>query len=202
MEPTRKDACVRTLPAAISSREAVIAETFAARGFEDTRMEDLAEATGVPKATLYYHFSGKEEILAWLLRSTLAALGEAVAAAATRPGAARRRLEAVVRAQLRVMAERPAACHILIADLGRAARMPDLAEGVGRAFHAPVLQILADGASDGSWRKVNEPATVASSIFGAVIIPALNHLVSVGSLDPDRAAPPIIRFVLHGLLGR
>jgi AcrR family transcriptional regulator len=64
---------VRTLPTAISSREAVIAETFATRGFEDTRMEDLAEATGVPKATLYYHFAGKEEILAWLLRSTLAA---------------------------------------------------------------------------------------------------------------------------------
>ena len=26
-------------------------------------MEDLAEATGVPKATLYYHFAGKEEIV-------------------------------------------------------------------------------------------------------------------------------------------
>src|SRR5581483_5966605 len=62
--PMRKVPLVRTLPTAISSREAVIAETFAARGFEDTRMEDLAEATGVPKATLYYHFAGKEEILA------------------------------------------------------------------------------------------------------------------------------------------
>src|SRR5581483_843978 len=74
-----KDLLVRTLPSAISSSEAVMAETFAARGSEETRMEDLAEATGVPKATLYYHFSGKEEILAWLLRSTLAALGDAVA---------------------------------------------------------------------------------------------------------------------------
>jgi AcrR family transcriptional regulator len=193
---------VRTLPSAIASSEAVLAETFAARGFEETRMEDLAEATGVPKATLYYHFSGKEEILAWLLRSTLAALGEEVASAAARTGTARRRLEGVVRAQLRVMAERPAACRILIADLGRAARMPDLAEAVGQAFHAPVLQLLAEGASDGSWRKVNDPATVASAIFGAVVIPALDNLVSVGSLDPTRLAPPIIRFVLNGLPGR
>ena len=75
---------MRTLPAAIVTNEAVMAETFAERGFEETRMEDLAEASGVPKATLYYHFGGKDEILAWLMRSMLSALGEA-------PGAAWRR---------------------------------------------------------------------------------------------------------------
>ena len=193
---------MRTLPTAISSREDVIAETFAARGFEDTRMEDLAEATGVPKATLYYHFAGKEEILGWLLRSTLAAMTDAVGEASSRRGSARRRLEAVVRAQLRVMAERPAACRILIADLGRAARMPDLADGVGRAFHAPVRQILADGATDGSWRKVKDPATVASFIFGAVVIPALELLVAGGPLEADRLAQPVTRFILTGLASR
>ena len=192
---------MRTLPTAISSREAVIAETFATRGFEDTRMEDLAEATGVPKATLYYHFAGKEEILAWLLRSTLAAMSQAVTKAASRPGTARRRLEAVVRAQLRVMADRPAACRILIADLGRAARMPDLADGVGRAFHAPVLELLAEGAADGSWRRIKDPTTTASSIFGAVVIPALERLVAGGPLEPDRTAQPVLRFILTGLIG-
>ena len=193
---------MRTLPVAIASSEAVMAETFAQRGFEDTRMEDLAGATGVPKATLYYHFGGKEEILAWLLRSTLSALGGAVAQAAAGPGTARRRLEAVVRAQLRVMAERPAACRILIADLGRAARMPDLAEGVGRAFHAPVLRLLTDGATDGSWRKIKDAPTVASSIFGAVVIPALDTLIAGGPLEPNRVAPPILRFIFTGLIGR
>ena len=193
---------MRTLPVAIASSEAVMAETFAQRGFEDTRMEDLAGATGVPKATLYYHFGGKEEILAWLLRSTLAALGGAVAQAAAGRGTARRRLEAVVRAQLLVMAERPAACRILIADLGRAARMPDLAEGVGRAFHAPVLRLLTDGATDGSWRKIKDAPTVASSIFGAVVIPALDTLIAGGPLEPDRVAPPILRFIFTGLIGR
>jgi TetR/AcrR family transcriptional regulator len=193
---------VRTLPAAIVGSEAVMAETFVERGFEATRMEDLAEATGVPKATLYYHFRGKDEILAWLLRSMLSALGEAVAEAASGRGTARRRLEAVVRAQLRVMAERPASCRILIAGLGRAARMSELAEGVGLAFHAPVLRLLDDGAADGSWRKIKDPATVSSSIFGAVLIPALHTLIAGQPLDPDQVAPPILRFIFTGLTGR
>ncbi|MEW6474431.1 MAG: TetR/AcrR family transcriptional regulator [Actinomycetota bacterium] len=193
---------MRTLPVAIVDNEAVMAETFAGRGFDETRMEDLAEATGVPKATLYYHFGGKDEILAWLMRSMLSALGEAVAEAASGRGGARRRLEAVVRAQLRVMAERPASCRILIADLGRAARIPELAEALGRAFHAPVLRLLADGAADGSWRKVKDPTTVASSMFGAVVIPALDTLIAGEPLDPDQVAPPILRFIFTGLIGR
>lgn len=191
---------MRRLPAIISASETVMAETFAIRGFEDTRMDDLADAAGIPKATLYYHFRGKEEILAWLLRSTLAAVSDAVARAASGSGSARRRLEAVVRAQLRVIAERPAACRILIADLGRATRMPDLAEGVGRAFHAPVLRLLDEGAADGSWCKVRAPETISSAIFGAVVMPALEQLVAGGS-HPDRIASPVLRFVMSGLTG-
>ncbi len=38
-------------------------------------MEDLAEVTGVPKATLYYYFEGKEAILAHLFGQFLAELG-------------------------------------------------------------------------------------------------------------------------------
>jgi AcrR family transcriptional regulator len=193
---------VRTLPAAIASREEILAETFVALGFDETRMEDLAEATGVPKATLYYHFAGKGEILTWLMRSTLAALGEAVATAATRRGSARRRLEEVVRAQLQVMAERPAACQVLIANLGRVARMPELAEGVGRAFLAPVTQLLLEGSDDGSWRRIKDPAMVASSIFGAIMIPALGLLVAGAPLETDQVAQPVIRFVLSGVTGR
>jgi TetR/AcrR family transcriptional regulator len=192
---------VRVLPDGIARRQAVLAETFAAKGFDETRMEDLAEAAGIPKATLYYHFAGKEEILAWLLRSTLADLGEAVAKAAEGSGSARRRLEGVVRAQLRVMAERPAACRILIADLGRAGRMPDIADGVGRAFHDPVLRLLAEGAADGSWPKVKGAETVASAIFGAVVIPALDQLVRSGSLDPGRLARPVLHLVFSGVEG-
>jgi AcrR family transcriptional regulator len=56
-------------------------------------MEEIAVAAGVPRATLYYHFKGKDEVLAWLLGSTLEALGGAVREAANGRGNARQRLE-------------------------------------------------------------------------------------------------------------
>ncbi|HVW34500.1 MAG TPA: helix-turn-helix domain-containing protein, partial [Acidimicrobiia bacterium] len=59
---------------------------FAREGFASTRMDELAAAAGVPRATLYYHFGGKDEVLAWLLRSTLADLKAVVAEAAAGAG--------------------------------------------------------------------------------------------------------------------
>ena len=42
-----------------------------ALSFDEVRMEDIATASGIPRATLYYYFAGKEDILAFLLRSLL-----------------------------------------------------------------------------------------------------------------------------------
>ena len=62
---------MRAIPEGITERLEAAAQVFADHGFDQTRIEDLAEATGIPRATLYYHFAGKEDILAWLLRRML-----------------------------------------------------------------------------------------------------------------------------------
>jgi AcrR family transcriptional regulator len=36
---------------------------FTSKGYEATSMREIAEALGIKKASLYYHFAGKEEIL-------------------------------------------------------------------------------------------------------------------------------------------
>jgi AcrR family transcriptional regulator len=47
-------------------REAILAtaaDLFAARGYGQTSMQDLADATGILKGSLYYYFASKEEVL-------------------------------------------------------------------------------------------------------------------------------------------
>ncbi len=44
-------------------------ESFAARGYIDTTMRDVAETAGVAKATLFHHFATKEELLSEALDS-------------------------------------------------------------------------------------------------------------------------------------
>jgi len=45
---------MRKLPSKLASKLYGAAELIADRGLDATKIEDIAEATGIPKATLYY----------------------------------------------------------------------------------------------------------------------------------------------------
>lgn len=47
------------------------ARLFTSRGFAGTSTREIAEAVGIRQASLYYHFAGKDEILATLLATTV-----------------------------------------------------------------------------------------------------------------------------------
>ena len=190
---------MRHVPAQIAARLPAAAELFADRGLEETKVEDVAAATGVPKATLYYYFAGKEEILAFLLQETLQQMADEVAIATHAPDSAAIRLAAVVRAQLRVMADQPAVCRALIENLGRAGRMPEIANSVTEAYYASVQQLLEEGVCDGSLRSTEDPATTAMVLFGAVTMSALSSLATGRSLSPEALSPSILSVVLDGL---
>ncbi len=60
--------------ASAARREAILAaalEEFSARGFEATRLEDLAKRAGVAKGTIYLYFRDKESLFQELVRAML-----------------------------------------------------------------------------------------------------------------------------------
>ncbi len=194
---------MRALPSQIAAKLPAAAELFAERGLDATKIEDFAPATGVAKATLYYYFTGKEEILAFLLQDTLAHIADEVAIAVQQPDtSAAQRLTAVIRAQLTVMSEQPAVCRALVGELGRAGRIPEIAEAIRSAYYAPVEALLADGARDGSLTPTGDPVTAAAVLVGAVTIIGLPRLVAGRPLEPSAATAAVVAVVLDGLRPR
>ena len=194
---------VREVPARLASKLYGAADLIAERGLADAKIDEIADAAGIPKATLYYYFDGKDSILAFLLKDMLELIAGEVGRAVTAPGSARERLETAVEAQLTVMLENPAVCRALVGDLGRATRLPELAVALRAAFHQPLSELLAEGVADGTLRKVANPDTVALSIFGAVTVAGLSLAVEGPSTNPikgaRRAAASICDLLLGGL---
>lgn len=191
---------MRPVPKSMADRLAAAAQTFAELGFDQARITDVARSTGIPKATLYYYFTGKEEILVFLLRSLLDEVATAVTAAAEAQGNAAARLRGVVRAQLQVMASNPAASQLLVANVGSAGRLPDVALAIDASFQVVVRRLLTEGVADGSLRPV-DPALGASVLFGAVVVPGLRDLVVDGELRADQLADEVLAMLLQGLAG-
>ncbi len=110
----------RTVPASMADKLLATAGELAP-SWDDVRTDDIAEASGIPRATLYYYFSSKDEILQFLLTRMLQRLTEAVVAAEDPESPVPERLAAVVRAQLAHLGEFPATAQLLTANLGKAA---------------------------------------------------------------------------------
>jgi AcrR family transcriptional regulator len=190
---------VRSLPPGMRDKVLAAAQLFADHGLDATKMEDVAAATGVPKATLYYYFEGKEDILAFLFGEILDEVGRAVEGAVEAEGTAADRLRALVVAHLRVFEEHPAASRALQFDLGRAARIPLIDERIEAAYRGPVRRLLEEGAADGSLRVVAHPRLVAVAILGAVTTVGINAITLGRPRAVEDVADDVLDLVLHGV---
>ncbi len=167
--------------------------------FDDVRMDDIASASGIPRATLYYYFAGKDDVLAFLLRAALIDLAESASQAVDREGDAATRLLAVIEAQLQHLADNPATSQLLIANLGKAGQLPDIAARIEAGFHTPVRKLLEEGVADGTIRAVEDPELGASAFFGAVLVVGLRLLVVDGTMDVTRVTASLAQMFWHGI---
>lgn len=188
---------MREVPKAMAAKLLASADGLVT-SWDDVRMDDIASTSGVPRATLYYYFSSKEDVLAFLLRQLLDALTEAVALADQPDQPVPDRLAAVVRAQLSHLGESPAVAQLLVSNLGKAGKLPDIAAAINAAFHDPVRRLLVLGAEDGSLRAV-DPELAATALYGAVTVVGLRCLVIEGSIDVDRVTAQLLPMFWAGL---
>ena len=185
----------------MAERLARAATAFSDTGFESASIDDIAKATGIPRATLYYHFRSKDNVLGFLLESMLDETRAAVEAAVGSRAKAPARLRRVVVAHLTVMAGNPATARLLVGNLTGAGALTDMATAIQSTFRNPVSQLLAEGIADGSFRAVDIDRTV-TALFGAVVVSGLRDLVRGEGIDVDSVSDAVLTLVLDGLAAR
>jgi AcrR family transcriptional regulator len=140
-------------------------------GYHQTTLREIAEAVGIRKASLYYHFASKEEIVEAVVNDGVRFVHEAVVGAlAEVPDAApRKRLEAAIRAHLTALHGHGdyTSASIKVFTFGTTPT-PDSVRRVRRAY-------------EDVWRAL------------------IAELQEVGALSPQRA-PETLRFFLLGAL--
>ena len=87
---------------------------------------------------------------------------------------------------------------MLLTELGRITRIPQLADAIWAAFHEPLGKVLDAGERDGSMQASDHEMT-ASAIFGAVTMVGLHHVVVGQPVDPPAMAARLDHLILRGL---
>src|SRR5215470_155811 len=89
---------------------------FATRGYEATRLEDIATEVGIRRAAIFYHFGDKQELYAAVLDNIFGGWPDVLPSA----GSVAERLEASLRAWIDYIARRPSVARLILREAANA----------------------------------------------------------------------------------
>ena len=165
----------------------------------DVTMDEVAQAADVPRATLYYYFSGKDDLVNFYLTHKLDSVSVAMQKAVASEGSVTDRLDAVVRAVLRAMAAQPALCTELPEALRRArSNFSEVAMKADVVMRQPLRDLLIEGKASGELN-VPDVDLAIDALNGAVGQVALIRLTMHGELDADGVADVLVPLIISGL---
>jgi TetR/AcrR family transcriptional regulator len=191
--------------ATIDSKEAVLdaaQRLINQYGYAGFSMRDLAQQSGLAKATLYHHFEDKREIFLQVLERDLKAVQARLAEAASVPGDLQTRLRNITSAFFELAIERG---MILLSTLRQAAGLEHefclLMRNYRDELHRPVVELFKEAIDNGTIRPIDiELAT--TGYFGILQVFTSRHLIMNDLELNDKAVDFVLDFALNGLLAK
>lgn len=151
-------------------RQRLLAEAtrqFVERGFDGTSMREIADACGVTKAALYYHYSGKADLLRDIVAGYLDDVADAVAHGRGAASGSADQLRAIIRGLFALPVESRAVMRLAMHDLRH---LDDTdRDAFAAAYQTRFLQPLADvlrGGMDAGEFVPRDPTTVVWMLLG------------------------------------
>jgi len=188
------------------------ASVFMRLGFAGTTLDDICEALGATKGSIYYHFRNKSALFFAVLRRSLDLTRAALAPHAGSAGPPATRLQAMARAHaLLIMTELP---YLRVAaqglELHLAGRTSPQERSQMRAINALrdanealYLRVIEQGVASGEFRPV-DPRLVVKPLLGALNWTSRWYQPRPGETDVERQAiaDGIAEFALASLSAR
>lgn len=188
---------MRDVPVAIGAKLLRAADELGA-GFTRVPVDEVARVSGVPRATIYYYFAGRDELLAHVTYLALSELAAEARAVVEGPGTAIERLRSLVCTNLHHLHTHRAASELLFAHLGTAGTQ-EVTARIGEGILGPIESMLREGETDGTIRAFDEPGLVATALFGAILVVGLQDLYLSGSIDAEGVTDRLVPVFLAGL---
>ena len=165
----------------------------------DISIDDVAQLADVPRATLYYYFAGKDDLVAFYMNDKLSRIGNAVVKAATGEGNVTDRLAAALTAVLQALAQHPVICIELPTAIKQSGDFQEVMAAADRVVLAPLRELLQEGQANGEL-DVADPGTTAIALMGALNMVGMMQVIDTGAIDADDTAASLVPQLIGGLV--
>jgi TetR/AcrR family transcriptional repressor of mexCD-oprJ operon len=155
-------------------------------------MAEIANASGIGRATLYRHFPTRELLIAAIIQRALDDAENAIAASRLEEGTAAEALHRLIVALLN-LGDR---YRFLLTQAGVVAPGELRTMREERLF-VPVSQLLERGQEGGEFSRSLSPAWMAT-VVGVLIVAAVSE-IAVGRFDEEQAVEAVMQMIVHGI---
>jgi TetR/AcrR family transcriptional regulator len=178
------------------------ARLFQQRGYERTRMQDIAATFGVTHAALYYYFPRKSDILAELNLSALDILVAGARAAQEATSSPSQQFQGQLEAHIRfVVGNVPLAACFFLYDKAIEPDALKKIRGLRRRYTEMLTASFAAAQGAGEFENGVDAKTAVNTLLGAANW-MYRWLVVEDGVDADELATQIGRMLARGFVGR
>lgn len=145
---------------------------FLKQGFRETSMQQIADAAGIGKSTLYDYFKNKEDILLWVIADDIADLTAIAQEIASQDLPAAQRLRQVMRAHLEYLQSTKELTLKLYYEIYRlSARSQQHIQQMRHAYQDLLSKLVQEAIDEGAFRPVSPLLAVRTilSILSPVV---------------------------------
>ncbi len=172
---------------------------FGENGYRGVSIDEIAEAAGVSKGLIFYHFTSKRALVEHIFKDALATVLTRWDAIAESNESARAKLGAAVQACFDIFESRPYLLRIAFFEAIFEDDMRDIMATVSEETVLRMEKLVKDGIAAGEFRPVDSRIT-ASLLLGMTILPPLQAaLLPQAVLPADRIADEITRVLCDGI---
>ncbi len=175
----------------------IAVRVFLRHGYDGTSLDQVAAAAGISKSSLYYHVTGKEELLTRGVDRAFDALFGVLDEPGATTGRYLERLKHVVRRQVEITVERLPEVALLLRVRGNTRAERHVLER-RREFDRRIAELFAAAQRQGEVRTDIDPRLATRLLFGM-----LNSITEWyrpdGSLKADDIAECVFRMAFQGL---
>jgi TetR/AcrR family fatty acid metabolism transcriptional regulator len=178
---TRRPA-LATRPDKADKRDAILRaaiETFAARGFFNAQVADVARTAGVAAGTVYLYFRGKDDLLISIFERTMKDAIEAGRRSLDGRSQPLDRLREIARLHLDRLGRDRDLAIVFQVELRQSTKfMERFSATFLREYLGIIRDVIAEGQAKGVFRKQINPTLAAKALFGVLDEMATNWILS------------------------
>ncbi|MFT7473800.1 MAG: AcrR family transcriptional regulator [Verrucomicrobiales bacterium] len=176
------------------------AMVFKERGYHATRLEDIAEALGMQKGSLYNYIDSKEALLLAVVTPPATQLLDSVAALAESDLPASEKVRLIARSHARILEDYFPYVAVYVHEIAGQEHSEEWRE-MDRAYVRHLSAIIDDGRQTGLFDEATDPLITAMALIGAMNWMTRWYVVG-GKHSAEEIAERIANTFLAGLLPR